>query len=164
MRKLSRRGRAVLAVAILGAVTVNAGAAWAYWQHSGSGTASGAAGSVIALQASGTPVNGALLYPGVRRNLRITVTNSNSFAVRITQIRHAATPTIVDSAHAANGCVNSGVRLTAVLYSVTRVVPRNGTTSFDLANAITMTNESDSACQGASFTVPILVTGAAQPA
>lgn len=159
MRKLSRKGMAILSASAVAAVAVNAGAAWAYWKVSGSGTATSSVGSIAALRASGTPAHNAPLFPGVTRGMRVTVTNPNSFLVRLSRIERSTAPVVVDKAH--DDCVHSGVQLAAASYPVTWDVPANETRSFTLPDAITMTDASDSACQGATFRLPVLVTGTA---
>jgi hypothetical protein len=163
MRKVSRRTKAVLAAAGAVAVAVNGGVAWAFWQTSGAATASATAGTVVAVQATGTPMSNAPLYPGVQRNIKVTVKNQNTFAVQVTHVRRSTAPTVVDAAHATAGCVHSGVLLTNDIYSVAWTVGPNATAAFTVPGGLKMTNESDSACQGATFTVPIIVIGQAKP-
>jgi hypothetical protein len=163
MRKISRRGKTILAAGAIVTIGVNAGAAWAYWRLNGSQTVSGTAGQVIQLQASGAPLGGALLYPGARLDLKITVTNPNHYGIQVSRIQRSTAPVSIDGPHAAAGCVKSGIRLTATAYVVNWNVPAGRTLSFTVSKAMSMTNESDSACQGGTFQLPVLVTGIARP-
>ena len=163
MRKVTRRGKAILAATVTATIGLNAGIAWAYWRSTASAAGSGTAGSMVSLRATGAAEGGALLHPGVRRNLVVTVANDNSFSVRLTELRRAGTPVTVDAAHAQAGCVHSGVSLTNAAYALLKTVPAGGSTSFTLSNGLTMTNESDSACQGATFKIPLTISGQAKP-
>jgi hypothetical protein len=162
MVQLSRRTKAILVTVGIMAVAVNGGIAWAYWRTSGTATASATAGSVIPLVASGQPISSAPLFPGVKRNVKITITNNNDFPVMLTEIKRGTGSVIVDAAHAAE-CVTTGVSLTNATYSVSALIGKNATTSFTLAEGLRMTNASDPGCQGATFKVPVVVVGRAQP-
>jgi hypothetical protein len=159
MDRASRRTKAVVATAGFLAVLVNVGVGWAYWQADGTAPASGAAGSVITLTASAVPVNDAPLYPGVTRNLRVTERNDNPFAVRVTRVQRGATAATADAGHATAGCHQTGVSITNPAYAVSWAVRGKSAAQFTLAGAIMMTDASESACQGATFRLPIVVTG-----
>ena len=44
--------------------------------------------------------------------------------------------------------------------AVTITVPAGGSTSTTVAGVVSMDNSSDNSCQGATFTVPVTVSGA----
>lgn len=159
MRRISRRIKVTLSVVAAAAVAVNGGIAWAHWGLNGQGSASVASGTVVQLQVSGVPQPDSPLYPGVSADLELTITNPNSFDVRIIQIKPGPGATVVDAAHAAAGCQQSGLSMANPTYSVSLRVPRNSTRKIAVPNGLKMTNASDSACQGATFTVPVTAVG-----
>lgn len=159
MSRAPRRTKAVVATAGFLAVLVNVGVGWAYWQTDGTAPAAGAAGTVVTLTAAAVPVNDAPLYPGVTRSLRVTVRNNNPFAVRVTRVQRGLTAATADAGHATAGCHETGVSITNEAYAVSWAVRSQSAANFTLTDGITMTNASDSACQGATFRLPIVVTG-----
>jgi len=159
MRRISRRIKVALSVTAATIVAVNGGIAWAYWGLSGQGSASVASGTAIQLQVTGVPQPNSPLYPGVTTGLKLTITNPNSFGVLVFQIKPGAGSTVVDAAHAAAGCVQSGLSLASPTYGVSLQVPANSTRQITLPFGLKMTNASDSACQGATFTVPVTAVG-----
>lgn len=153
--------RAALAVTGALVLAVNGGVGWAYWQSGGAEAATGSAGTVVTLTASARPVGNAALYPGVTRSLRVTVRNDNPFPVRVTRVGRGATGATADTAHASAGCRRTGVSITGPAYNVSWLVGAGSAARFTLPDALGMTDESESACQGATFQVPIVVTGIA---
>ncbi|MFI5932964.1 hypothetical protein [Actinoplanes sp. NPDC051494] len=160
MRKLDRRGRAILSFAAAAAVLVNAGAAWAYWKLDGSGTGVAVAGRAVELKLQGRSDDSRPLYPGATADLTVTVTNQNDFPVRITTVSPGAGPVVADDEHRDAGCRTTGVVITAETLPVAWEVPRNTIGVFTVAGGLRMTNASDSACQGATFTIPVRANGA----
>jgi hypothetical protein len=159
MRNLSRRSKAVLAIAAVTTVAVNGGVAWAYWRISGNGSASVSAGSAIELQVSAVPQPNSPMFPGAKTDIYVTITNPNSFPIRVHAVKPGAGPVTVDATHASAGCVHTGVSVINPTYGVSWRVGRNTSRVFGLPDGIRMTNESDSACQGATFTIPLAVVG-----
>jgi hypothetical protein len=142
---------AIFGVTLLGALGI--GTAFGAWTVGGGGSGSATATSAQALTTS-VATTTAQLYPGlVGANLYITANNPNPFPVTITSVNAngAATP---DAAHAA-GCVTTGVTYTTTATS--KLVPAGGSLSFTVAG-VSMTNASDTGCQGATFTVPVTFT------
>ena len=151
----------VLAAAVVSAgLAVGAGVAWAGFTSTGQASASGTSGNVQMPTAVGVLPAGQTLYPGVRRNIRVTVTNPNSFAVLVTRVDKSTSPVTVDTAHAA-ACVTTGVSLTNPPYGVAWNVPGGATRTFQLTNGMKMTNASQNGCQGATFKVPMVITARA---
>ncbi|MFC7527846.1 hypothetical protein [Actinoplanes sp. GCM10030250] len=89
----------------------------------------------------------------------MTVRNDNPFPVRIGSVRPGNGTTMVDETHRNAGCIVTGVSLTATGFSVIWRIPAKASKEFLLVNAIRMTNNSDSACQGATFSVPLIASG-----
>lgn len=156
-----RRNRAVVLL-VAGAIVVGtAAAALAYWQGSGSGSATTVLPNVQALSLQpGNPT--AELYPGSAAGVAIVVSNSNSSFVQIGSIDLDPTepePFAVDPGH--SGCDVSVLGFVAQNNGGAgwRIPPRAGSTdgrlAIDMPAAMTMSLAAASACQGASFTVQL---------
>jgi hypothetical protein len=158
MRKVNRRTKVILAVCAVAAVAVNAGAAWAYWRITGSGTGAAQAGTVIELTLKGTSDDKKPLYPGGTSNLTVTVTNENDFPIEVTTVSAAAGKATADEAHREGGCRTTGVVVSKEVHEVSWTVQRNTIGVFTLIDGIRMTNQSDSSCQGATFTIGVKAT------
>ncbi|MEV0897703.1 hypothetical protein [Actinoplanes sp. NPDC049802] len=156
----SLRARPVLVTCLVATtLATTGGAAWALWSLDGLGVTSASAGEVIQLQVTARPRPDNPLYPGARSALSITVRNDNRFPVLLTTVRPGTGPATVDAAHENAGCATTGVSLTKSSFPVVWRIPAQRSATFALSNSITMSNASDSACQGATFTVPLTVTG-----
>ncbi|UQU65769.1 hypothetical protein COUCH_05470 [Couchioplanes caeruleus] len=83
MRKLSRRTTAVVVASVVAVGA--AGAAYAAWTLTGTGTAEAKAGSVVTLKVTSAGLAGGLT-PGNATTVLLTVENQNAFPVRITDI------------------------------------------------------------------------------
>lgn len=85
MRKLTRRSAAIALTAVVGLSA--AGAAWAAWNLTGSGTAEAQAGSVVNLEVTSAGLaDGTALTPGNVTSVKLNVKNENKFPVKITNI------------------------------------------------------------------------------
>lgn len=136
---------------------VGAGLAYAAWTANGTGEGYAKAGSAQALttnDVSATTV--ADLYPGTSGNVKVEINNPNPYPVRVTAISGDGTIT-PDSGH--SGCSPTGVTFTDQT-GLTIDIPANGTQATTLNNAASMSNASANACQGATFTIPVSLTGA----
>ena len=157
--RLDRRGKVILSIAAAAAVIVNAGVAWAYWKLDGAGTAAAVAGSAVGLQLHGRSDGSKPLYPGGTTDLTVTVINNNDFPVKITSVAAGAGDVTADAAHRDGGCRTTGVVVSSDVLDVAWEVPENTTDVFTVPGGLMMTNSSDSACQGATFTIPVRATG-----
>jgi len=160
-----RRRLVLLAVLLVALGIPVGGIAWSYWSAGGSGTGTGANGTLAAVSLSaGSPT--AALYPGGSTNVVATATNSNPSAVRIGSL-------LLDTSQGTGGFAvdagHSGCSVAALSYTTqsnggagwsvpARVGITNGTLAITLTNALTMSASAASACQGATFTV-YLVAG-----
>ena len=156
----ARRGRrakrrwSFLALLVLGAIV--AGAAVGAWNVTGSGSGYAKAGAATGLtlnDASGATV--ADLYPGVTGSVKLSVTNPNSFPVRVTSVTGTGAITS-DKGAACNA--STGVTFTNQT-GLTLDLAAGATSVFTLAGAAAMSNSSDNSCQGAIFTIPVSVSG-----
>jgi len=156
----ARRGRrfkrrwSFLALLLLGAIV--AGVAVGAWNVTGTGSGYAKAGSATGLtlnDASGATV--ADLYPGVTGSVKLSVTNPNSFPVRVTTVTGTGAITS-DKGAACNA--STGVTFTNQT-GLTLDLAAGATSVFTLSGAAAMSNSSDNACQGAIFTIPVSVSG-----
>jgi hypothetical protein len=148
-----RRFIAVATVVLVATAT----AAHAYFTTTGAGGGATNVGTmqtvtVVALTGGDTPSS--LLYPGgPAADVVLRVNNPNITTVQITAV--AANGAITaDAGHA--GCTTTGVTFTPPVNSAINLA--SGASVLHLAGAATMSNASMSACQGATFNVPVLVT------
>jgi hypothetical protein len=158
-----RRKRTVL-ILLAVAMATGAGMVFAAWTSNGTGSAYSKAGSssplsTVDVSASTT----ATLYPGTSGDVLIKVSNPNSFAVRVTAVSLNGTNADIapDAGH--SGCTTTGVSFTNQA-GLTIDVPAksggvNGTTQTTLTGAASMSNASVDGCQGATFTIPVSLTG-----
>ena len=131
----------------------------AAWSTTGSGNGYAKAGTASALtigDASAATVGD--LYPGGSGAVKLKVTNPNPFAVRITTVTKQTGGAITSDKGAACNA-STGVTFTDQT-GLALDLAAGATTTFSLANAVSMSNASDNTCQGAIFTIPVDVTGA----
>ena len=102
--KLDRRTRAILTVAAAAAVVVNAGAAWSYWQITGSRTPAAADAGPVELALRGRSDLNVPLRRGAQGNLTVTVANDTGYPVRITVLTRGAGNIVADPEHREAGC------------------------------------------------------------
>jgi hypothetical protein len=153
-KRLIAGGVTILVLGVVGLV-------YAAWTTSGSGSAYAKAGSAQALSTVDVSASTvASVYPGGDGNVLIKISNPNSYPVRVTSVTGNGAVT-ADSGHA--GCVTTGVSFTNQT-GQTIDVPAGGATQATLTNAAHMSNASDDGCQGATFTIPVSLTGASNAA
>jgi hypothetical protein len=148
----SFRRRIVAAVLVL--TSLSATAAFAYVQATGSASGTGSVGTmqtvtVTAFVGGDTPSSS--LYPGgPAADVILRVNNPNSFTVHVTSIAGNGAIT-ADASH--SGCTTTGVTYTAP--SNPSITLNSGSTLVHLAGAASMSTASLSACQGATFNIPV---------
>jgi hypothetical protein len=152
MRKFVKR--AIVVTAAVAAVSA-ASVAYAAWVSSGSGSGYAKATTAQALSTVDVSASAAgQLYPGGNGDVVVKLHNPNSYPVRITSISNGT------GAITANlpACVTTGVTFT----NQTGVfdVAANSDAQFTLTGAAHMSNASDDGCQGATFTIPVSLSGA----
>jgi hypothetical protein len=158
--RLDGRTRSILSAAAVAAVVVNAGAAWAYWMVTGSEPGGGRTGAAVDLTLRGRSDLNRPLHPGATGNLTVTLTNDNDFPIRITSVSPGPGNVVADDEHRDAGCLaDTGVSLTKPAFEVSWDVPRNTIGAFSIPDGLRMTASSNKACQGATFTVPVQVSG-----
>ena len=134
-----------------------AGLVYAAWTTSGSGTGYAKAQSSQALTTVDVSASTtASLYPGASGNVQMRLSNPNPYPVRVTSVTGNGAIT-ADAGHAT--CVTTGVTF-ANQTGLTLDIAAGGTLDRTLNGAASMTNASDNGCQGATFTIPVSLTGA----
>jgi hypothetical protein len=151
-----RLKKRALIVAVIAATALGTSLAWAAWTTSGSGTGYAKAASSSSLTlGDASAATSADLYPGAVGDLKVKVTNPNAFPVEITAVTGGggATSNAGAACNAATGVAfadQTGLALE---------LDAGETDTFTLTDAVTMSNASANACQGALFSVPVNVTG-----
>jgi hypothetical protein len=164
VRSSSRVTRHVVAAGVAVALVATGSAAWAIWSIRGSGNGPLNTASIVELSLTARPDSDLPLYPGLTTAVRVTVRNDNAFPIRVTAVEVGAGPTIVDPSHRDAGCTNASVSLVGQGFSVRWRVPANSSRTFVISNAIRMASNSPNACQGASFTIPLVASGSSDAA
>ncbi|MFG1989213.1 hypothetical protein ACGFJ7_04425 [Actinoplanes sp. NPDC048988] len=160
--KLDRRTRTILSVAAVAAVVVNAGAAWAYWQITGSETRPVSDAGPVELALRGRSDLNVPLRRGDSGNLTVTVTNDTGYPIRITAVGPGTGNIVADPEHRDAGCTGAAVVFTRPRFDVTWEVEQNAVRAFAVTTALTMNRNAAAACEGAIFTVPVQASGVRQ--
>jgi hypothetical protein len=157
MKLLGKRRLIFAAVTVMALVIVSLG--YAAWTSAGNGSGIAKASSAQALTTV-TATASAGLYPGATAALSLQVSNPNPYPVTVTDVAGNGTIT-ADSSHST--CGQDAGHPTGVTYTdqhaLSIAVPANGTTQVSVSNAVHMSNASDNSCQGATFTIPVNLTG-----
>jgi hypothetical protein len=150
--------RAGIAVLVLGVV----GLVYAQWTTNGTGSGYAKAGteqdlSTIDVSANVTTNPADQLYPGTNGDVLIKVHNPNPYAVVVTQVSTGSGS--VTASGGIGTCTTTAVSLNSP-QSVSISVPASSdSAATTLTDAAHMGN-SDNGCQGATFTIPVNLTGA----
>lgn len=151
------------------AVAGTATAAYAAWNATGKGNAYAQAGSAQELQITQATTS-ATLYPGATGDAYIQVKNPNSYPVEISTIAWLPSDGVQATPVAGSTCNNTGVYFgdfskstigsNGVLSGLKLGLGAGETKTFTLSQAVRMINNSEDGCQGATFSIPVKVTGA----
>ncbi len=157
---------AALTVLVLGAV----GLVYAAWTTSGNGSGYAKAKTAQALSTVDVAASTtATLYPTGDGDVLIQIHNPNPYQVTVSSITGTGAVT-ADAGHST--CGSDGSHPTGVTFTdqtgLSLVVPDAATDSGDgngnkqvtLTGAAHMSNASDDSCQGATFTIPVSISGA----
>lgn len=161
--KIERHSKtAAVVVTGLGLTLLTGGTAYAFWSTTGTGSGSASAGGALPVTVTATAVG--QLYPGVKVPATLTFSNPNPFPVTVTSIAPTAAATGVTGGLDNAACAASpGVVFATLTGSWT--IPAKGsadgtiTPAPQIADAVEMTNASDSGCQTASFSKTYSFTG-----
>lgn len=160
----SMRKKRIITIALSLVLVAAAGLVYAAWTTNGSGSAYSKAGSAQAISTlSASADTSATLYPGVNGNVTLKVSNPNAFAVQISAVALDGTNADITADGDHSGCTTTGVSFTDQS-GLSITVPAksggtNGQTTATLTGAVSMSNASLNACQGAVFTIPVTLTG-----
>jgi hypothetical protein len=129
------------------------GGAYAYWATVGAGSGAATNGTmatvtVEAYVSPGSPQG--TLVPGGTADVAVRALNPNSFPVQVYAIRG-------NGAATADACTTTGVTFTspAVPLNPAVSIPANSSVVIALPGAAAMSADSPSACQGATFNLPV---------
>lgn len=157
MRDGNARGAKVAVLTGVLSVAIGAGTAYAYWAADGSGGGSAGAGNmqtviVDAFVPGDAP--GSTLVPGGTADVVLRVTNPNPYSVQVYSVTSNGTAT-ADNDHPS--CTTTGVSFTGVPGPLSPAVSiaANTSTLVTLPGAASMDKTSQSACQGATFHLPV---------
>ena len=154
MRVFRKRNLIVTGVTLT--VMTAVGFVYAAWTTSGAGSGYAKAGTGQSLTTVDVSAStGATLYPGATGDVKLQISNPNPYAVRVTAVSGNGTIT-ADAGH--SGCTTTGVTFTNQS-GLTIDVPASSSTTTTLTGAAAMSNASLNACQGATFTIPVTLTG-----
>jgi predicted phage tail protein len=154
-----RRRRMLLALTAI-IVSIGSGTAYGYFTASasahGTGQAStGTMATVTIAATAGTP--GTPLLPGGTGDVTLKITNPNSFSVSLVSVTGSGTVT-ADGLHP--GCTTTGVTFNAPSPSGPTLpisIAASSTQQIDIPGAASMSAASVSACQGATFSIPVTI-------
>ncbi|MGH2699402.1 MAG: hypothetical protein ACRDJL_09420, partial [Actinomycetota bacterium] len=144
-RKLSLMG-AVLALFLLGSVVF---AAWLVTGE-GQGAAQATTADDLVVQPGSTTAD---LFPGSTGDVELSIENPNAFDVEVKTIVGDGPVT-----SGAPGCNTTGVSFADQNNVTGMTIAAGATLNVSLDDAASMNNNSDNACQGATFSVPVAVT------
>jgi hypothetical protein len=160
MRNLSRRTRLIAAALTLVGLCA-AGLVYAAWTTSGGGSGYAKADTAQALSTVDVSAStAATLYPGADGDVEIRITNPNPYPVEVTSVT-ANGAIAADPGHST--CGSDAGHPTGVTFTDQTGqaidVGANASASTTLADAAHMSNASDDSCQGATFTIPVALSG-----
>jgi hypothetical protein len=102
----------------------------------------------------------ATLYPGADGDVSIEISNPNPYPIEVTDVTGSGTIT-ADAGHST--CGSDAGHPTGVTFTdqtgQTISIAANDSTQTTLTNAAHMSNASDDSCQGATFTIPVSLSG-----
>jgi hypothetical protein len=135
-------------------VGLGTGSAFAYFgapmHHSGAADA-GTAQAITVVASQGTA--GGNLYPGTTADLDVDLDNPNSFPVHVVTVSGDGP---VTSAGGIGICTTTGVTVPAQA-GLSIAVPPGADVVVHIPNGVAMGASSSSGCQGATFSVPVIL-------
>jgi hypothetical protein len=139
------------------------GLVYAAWTTNGSGNGFARAGSAQDLSTlEASVVTTGDLYPNGDGTVTLKIHNPNPYPVTITDV--TAGPGAVTASGGFGTCEVTGVSFND-RHGLSIFVPANDNSDvIELENAAHMSNESENGCQGAVFTIPVVLSGASADA
>ena len=149
--------RRLIGGGITAIVLVAVGLVYAAWTTNGTGSGYAKAQTAQALTTVDvSATTAATLYPGATGDVNVRIANPNPYPVRVTSVTGNGA---VTASGGSGTCTTTGVTYTDQT-GLTIDVPATGATTSTLTGAAQMSNASDNGCQGATFTIPVSLTGA----
>lgn len=134
--------------------TVAGTVAYGFWSSSGSGAGTGRAAPLVVGVGTPTEASGTALVPGVAGDLVLAITNDNPFPIDITvTLDPAASGVVTPSVPRCDVAVD----LASAQFPI-RIEAHRTSTTVTLSGAATLDAQAPSDCQGATFTIPVVVT------
>ena len=159
---MSKTRRRLVTLAGSVSVLVLGGIVFAAWLVPGSGQGYSKAKQAQALTTDDVGATSTdQLYPGATGDVKVKVNNPNAFPVTVTAVDgDGAVSSDKANCTDVGGDVSkkTGVTFTNQTLSSSNVVPANGSLTLSLNNAVSMSNQSVNACQGAVFSIPVTFT------
>ena len=153
MRKITKRSAAVIAASAL--AVGGAGAAWAAWNLTGSGSTSAKASTAQNLTIDSVQVVG--LSPGNKSDIKFTAKNPNAFPVQITGITitgvHSGTAATCADTNVAALNFDQPAPADLTVTAAAGAVP--GLKDITVPDAVKMIADAANGCQGAVFSVDL---------
>ncbi|MDQ1632284.1 MAG: hypothetical protein QOC80_2256 [Frankiaceae bacterium] len=143
----------VVSTAAAALTITGTGGAYAYWSTTGSGQGAAVTRTMTVATESLTAGDAApskQLLPGRSADAVIKVRNPNAFSVTLVSVAGTTPPS------ADNGCSPTGVTFRDATGLRTGIAA-GATTVVSLPSAVSMSPAAASACQGATFTIPVLI-------
>jgi hypothetical protein len=142
-------------------VVIGAGAAYAYFTAANGSSSGHATNGTLAPVTVDAFVGGdapsSTLLPGGSADVILRIKNQNAFPVTLVTVTGGPAAITVDSGH--SGCTVAGVvSFTNQTGRADTIAASPTTTLVHLANAASMTSAAASACQGATFNIPVTIT------
>lgn len=152
-----------LTVALIVSVGLLSGTAYAYFASSGSGSgrANVAKMSTVTLVAVVTTTPKTDLYPGHSGDVLLKVNNPNPYPVTLVKVTWTGGAITADAGHPS--CTTTGVTFVNWTGTIS-IPPKTATNGYPngypvhLTGHATMGDASSSGCQGATFSIPVIIT------
>ena len=153
----STRKRRLAGGVLTVAVLIVAGLAYAAWTANGSGEGYAKATTAEALTTVDVSAQAAPeLYPGANGDVLVRIANPNDYPIEVDDITGNGA---ITASGGIGTCSTTGVTFTDQTDQNIDVAA-NGETQVTLNNAAAMSNASENGCQGATFTIPVSLSGA----
>lgn len=149
-----RRAIWLLSAALVGTLGLFGGTAYAYFSGSGSGSGTATVGSLRPVTATGASPTSTLL-PGGAADLALEVTNANPFPVTLTAISEGAGTVQVTGT---SGCTAANATVSVVAKTGLAITLTPGPNTVHIPTGASMGTTSASACQHATFLLPVKLT------
>ena len=150
---------AALAAAAVAATAILGGSAHAYWTNTGAGTGSATAGAGLTIKSTAVIPSSGLLFPSLTPNGSLALTFTSPVNATVTGIAKNPSQNITSSVA---GCA-AFIELNPITGLNIPVVAPGPTATTTLTNRVRMLIDAPANCQGATFTIPVVLTAQETP-